>query len=81
MRAEVPEPTMSQQHASDPPMAGEPHGLGDHGASHGHDDHGHDEVELGPVDWPAWGAGVLGVGLGLTVAWAFVLANLLATAR
>jgi hypothetical protein len=72
---------MSQAHASDAPLAGEPHGLGDHGSSHGHDDHGHDDSALGPVDWPAWGAGLLGVALGLAVAWAFVLANLFATVR
>jgi len=66
---------MTDVHASDAPMAGGPHGLGDHGETHGHDDHAHDEDEaLGPIDWPAWGAGVLGAGLGLLVAWAFVLA-------
>ncbi|MBF6605834.1 MAG: hypothetical protein IVW53_09670 [Chloroflexi bacterium] len=31
-----------------------------------HDDHGHD-VALGPPDWAAWGAGLLGVALGLAV--------------
>ncbi|MEO8228280.1 MAG: hypothetical protein ABI628_00810 [Chloroflexota bacterium] len=72
---------MSQPHASDPPMAGEPHGLGDHGSTHGHDDHGHEDAALGPVDWAAWGAGLLGVALGFAVAWAFILANLVATVR
>ncbi len=66
---------MTDQHASDAPMAGSPHGLEDHGETHGHDDHGHAEEPLGPVDWPAWGAGVLGVALGLVVVWAFILAN------
>jgi hypothetical protein len=36
-----------------------------------HDDHGDDEhagVMLGPVDWPAWTAGIVGVALGLAVA-------------
>ncbi|MDP9481606.1 MAG: hypothetical protein M3P84_00095 [Chloroflexota bacterium] len=75
------QPTMSQPHASDVPMDGEPHGLGDHDSTHGHDDHGHDEAALGPADWPAWGAGLLGVALGLAVAWAFVLANLVVTTR
>jgi len=65
---------MTDQHASDTPMAGSPHGLGDHGETHGHDDHAHAEEPLGPVDWPAWGAGVLGVALGLVVVWAFILA-------
>ncbi len=42
---------------------------------HGHDDNGQDEP-LGPVDVNAWGAGLLGVLLGLAVAAAFVLATL-----
>ena len=68
---------MSDKHASDPPMTGEPHGLGDHGETHGHDDHAHaEEAALGPVDWPAWGAGVLGAAAGLLVAWAFVIVAL-----
>ncbi len=66
---------MSDPHASDPPMAGEPHGLGDHGSTHGHDDHGHAEEALGPIDVAAWGAGAIGVLLGLAVVWAFILAN------
>jgi hypothetical protein len=53
-------------HASDA-MTG-PHGsAADHGADHGHDDHAHASEALGPVDLPAWGAGVLGVVLGLAV--------------
>jgi len=31
-----------------------------------HDEHGHD-VALGPPDWAAWGAGLLGVALGLAI--------------
>jgi hypothetical protein len=69
---------MTQPHASDPPMADQPHGLGDHGETHGHDDHAHDEEPLGPIDWPAWGAGILGAVGGLVVAWAFILANVAA---
>lgn len=46
---------------------GEPHGTGDHGEDHGHDDHGHAEAALGPVDWTAWGAGLLGIVLGLVI--------------
>jgi hypothetical protein len=68
--------TMSQTHGSDTPTAGNANEPSGHGSSHGHD-----EAALGPVDWPAWGAGLLGVALGLAVAWAFVLANLFATAR
>jgi hypothetical protein len=66
---------MSDPHASDPPMEGDPHGLGDHGETHGHDDHAHAEEALGPVDWVAWGAGALGVVAGLIITWAFVLAR------
>jgi hypothetical protein len=69
---------MTDPHASDTPMAGEPQGLGDHGETHGHDDHAHEEEALGPIDEQAWGAGVLGVALGLVVVWAFVLANVAA---
>ena len=42
------------------------HGDGAHAdASHG--DHGQG-APLGPVDWPAWGAGLLGIAAGLVVA-------------
>ena len=47
----------------------------DHGDDHGHDDHGHVEEPLGPIDVAAWGAGVLGVAIGLAVALCFVLAT------
>jgi hypothetical protein len=48
------------------------HALDDHGEDHGHDDHAHDDsMPLGPVDVIAWGAGALGVVLGLAVVWAF----------
>ena len=52
------------------------HALDDHGEEHGHDDHAHlDEMPLGPMDVIAWGAGVLGVVLGLAVALAFALST------
>lgn len=51
----------------------DPHGATDHGADHGHDDHGHAEEPLAPMDWGMWGTGVLGVVLGLVVAWLLVL--------
>jgi hypothetical protein len=57
------------------PGAAAHHETDDHGDEHGHDDHAHAEEPLGPVDGPAWGAGVLGVLLGLAVAAAFVLAT------
>ncbi len=70
MRSGGTQPTMSDPHASDTPMTGSPHGLGDHGDAHGHGD----EL-LGPVDWPAWLAGLVGAALGLAVAWCFMLAT------
>ena len=52
------------------------HAAGDHGDDGGHDDHAHDDsMPLGPIDAIAWGAGVLGVVLGLAVVWAFYLAT------
>lgn len=61
---------MSDVHADDVPMTGDPHGTADHGDDHGHDDHGHlEEAEpLGPIDRRAWGALILGGALGLVVA-------------
>ncbi|HET7168856.1 MAG TPA: hypothetical protein VFI69_06600 [Candidatus Limnocylindrales bacterium] len=51
------------------------HATDDHGGDHGHDDHAHGAETLGPIDTAAWGAGLLGVALGLAVALAFVLAT------
>ncbi len=57
-------------HASDA-MVG-PHGADDHG----HDDHAHGDGDtLGPLDPMAWGAGALGIALGLVVAFCLVLAT------
>lgn len=48
----------------------------DHGEDQGHDDHAHDDsVPLGPIDVFAWGAGILGIALGLSVALAFALST------
>ena len=69
----------TDEHETDAPGhagAVAPHATDDHGDEHGHDDHAHAEESLGPVDGPAWGAGVLGVLLGLAVAAAFVLATM-----
>lgn len=49
-------------------LENEPHGPEDHGDDHGHDDHAHAEEALGPVDYPLWGAFVLGIALGLVPA-------------
>jgi hypothetical protein len=63
------------QHATDIP--GHPGAVAHHAIDeHGHDDDAHGEESLGPVDGPAWGAGILGVLLGLAVAVAFVLATM-----
>jgi hypothetical protein len=51
------------------------HSTDDHGEDHGHDDHAHAEEALGPLDWGAWGAGALGVVLGLAVAVCFIAAT------
>jgi len=69
---------MSDQHADDAPdHAGAVayHALDDHGDDHGHDDHAHGEEALGPLDVAAWGAGALGVVLGIVVTVCFVLAT------
>jgi hypothetical protein len=47
------------------------HASDDHGDAHGHDDRGESQEPLGPIDVRAWGAGLLGVLLGLAVAAAF----------
>ena len=49
-------------------------GLGGHVDEHISDDPGHGEQRLGPIDWGAWGYGVLGVAAGLVVVIAFWLA-------
>jgi hypothetical protein len=52
-----------------------PHGAADHGGDHGHDDHAHGSAEtLGPIDPMAWGAGALGILLGLIVALCLAIA-------
>jgi hypothetical protein len=51
----------------------EHHLTDDHGDDHGHDDHAHGEEPLGPIDVAAWGAGVLGILLGVAVAVCFAL--------
>ena len=51
------------------------HETTDHGEDHGHDDHAHGEEALGPIDVAAWGAGVLGVAVGLVITACFVIAT------
>lgn len=62
------------KHADDAP--GHPgavahHATDDHGEDHGHDDHAHPDETLGPLDPMAWGAGLLGVLIGVVVAVCF----------
>jgi hypothetical protein len=69
---------MTDPHADDAPGhagAVEHHLADDHGDDHGHDDHAHGEEPLGPIDVAAWGAGVLGIALGIVVAVCFALAT------
>lgn len=69
---------MTDPHAGDLPghdAAVAHHAPDDHGDDHGHDDHAHGSDALGPIDVAAWGAGALGVVLGLVVTVAFVLAT------
>ena len=52
-----------------------PHGaVDDHGDAHGHDDHAHGGEALGPFDVTIWAMAVLGILLGLVVAFAFLQA-------
>ncbi len=66
-------------HADDLPghagSAGLHHATDDHGDDHGHDDHAHGDDELGPIDVYAWGAGAVGIVIGLIVAAGFALAT------
>jgi hypothetical protein len=63
---------MSHQPSTDTPSHDVAAG---HGDDHGDDDHGHGESPLGPIDVAAWGAGILGVGIALVIALAFVIAT------
>lgn len=47
----------------------------DHGDDHGHDDRAHAEEPLGPIDLASWGAGALGIVVGIAVALCFALAT------
>ena len=69
---------MSDQHQGDAPAHAEAvahHATDDQGGDHGHDDHGHPEEALGPIDLAAWGAGAVGVVLGLAMTACFILAT------
>ena len=64
---------MSDATHDDHPPAHEPDDAG-HGHA-GHDEHGEHGTALGPVDWFAWGAGLLGVGAGLVIAGCLYIAT------
>jgi hypothetical protein len=57
---------MTESTHDDHPSAHEPDDAG-HGHA-GHDEHGEHAAQLGPIDWRAWAAGLLGVWAGLVVA-------------
>jgi hypothetical protein len=56
----------------EPDEAGHVHGHEEHG---GHDEHATHGEPLGPIDWGAWGAGILGIGAGLAVAFCLYVAT------
>ena len=58
--------------APEPDEDGHVHGHEEHA---GHDEHADHGEALGPIDWPAWGAGILGVGAGLGVAFCLYVAT------
>ncbi len=66
-------------HAADSPdhpvSASVHHDLADHGDDGEHDDHADGEEPLGPIDVAAWGAGLLGLVIGVVIAACFVLAT------
>ena len=62
----------------EPHGAAQPHGGADEVPGHGDDSDatpGHGGEALGPIDVPAWAAGVAGVALGLVVVACLVLAT------
>lgn len=69
MRAGGPDrPTMSDTHGSAAGHTSE----ATHGSVPAHDG---DEFSLGPTDWTAWAAGILGVALGVIVWFCLILAT------
>ena len=66
---------MTDPHASTDPDDVHHDVATDHGDGHGHDDHGHAGGTLGPIDWPMWGVGVLGVVVALVMTGCFVVAS------
>ena len=74
MRPEVTRSAMPDETASDA-TTGSHGSQDDHGAADGHDDHAHTAMAPGPLDVGAWGAGLLGILLGLIVAIALAISS------
>ncbi len=72
--ARMTDPHAPTGHHADEALSG-PHGAGDHGDDGEHDDHAHAEERLGPIDVVAWTFSIVGVGLGLLIAFGFALAT------
>jgi hypothetical protein len=64
---------MSETTHEDHAPAHEPDDAGQGHAEH--DEHGEHATALGPVDWFAWGAGILGVAAGLAVVFCLYLST------
>lgn len=66
-------------HAADAPghagSAGLHHDVTDHGDDGEHDDHAHGEEPLGPIDLYAWGAGAVGIVIGIVMALGFAIST------
>jgi len=62
------------QPVHEPDESGHVHGHEEHS---GHDEHADHGATLGPIDWAAWGAGILGIGAGLAVAAALYVSTAL----
>ena len=62
-------------HGASHEVAGVHGSVADHGDGHGHDDHAHGGETLGPIGWPMWGMGVVGVVAALIVVACFVVST------
>lgn len=62
--------------AADAPGAGASHGAAAGHAANVHDTDEHAGEALGPIDWPAWGAGAVGVLVALLIALALAVPTL-----
>ena len=66
---------MTDPHATADPSDVHHDDATDHGDGHGHDDHAHPAGALGPIDWPMWLTGALGVIVALVMTACFVVAS------